>query len=296
MPLFYRREFLSSLIGLPVAFSSLDGAKRTAVVAKRLKTSLNAFSFNKALTDGSMSVFDLLQFCADTGFEGVDITGYYLKGYPAVPDDDYLYKVKRTAFGLGLEISGTGVRNDFTIADKARRAQEVELVKKWIEVAAKLGAPVIRVFAGNQKNEGISKEKVTDWILGDIRTCVEYGKQHGVIIGLQNHNDFIQTADQVVSMIDAVNSEWLGLILDTGSFRVKDPYDEIKKSVSYAVNWQIKENVFINGREVETDMPRLVRIIMDSAYKGYLPIETLGEGDAKAKVRELFEKLVDAMI
>ncbi len=295
MPLFYRREFLYSLIGLPVVFNSLDGTKRTAVVAKRLKTSLNAFSFNKALTDGSMSVFDLLQFCADTGFEGVDITGYYLKGYPAVPDDDYLYKVKRTAFGLGLEISGTGVRNDFTIADKTKRAQEVELVKKWIEAAAKLDAPVIRVFAGNQKNEGISKEKVTDWMLEDIRICVEYGKQHGVIIGLQNHNDFIQTADQVVSMIDAVNSEWLGLILDTGSYRVNDPYDEIKKSVSHAVNWQIKENVFINGREVETDMPRLMRIIMDSSYKGYVPIETLGDGDAKEKVRGLFNKLTQAI-
>jgi sugar phosphate isomerase/epimerase len=154
---------------------------------------------------------------------------------------------------------------------------------------------VIRVFAGNQKNEGISKEKVTDWMLEDIRICVEYGKQHGVIIGLQNHNDFIQTADQVVSMIDAVNSEWLGLILDTGSYRVNDPYDEIKRSVSHAVNWQIKENVFINGREVETDMPRLIRIIMDSSYKGYVPIETLGDGDAKEKVRGLFNKLTQAI-
>jgi hypothetical protein len=54
------------------------------------------------------------------GFEGVDITGYYLKGYPVVPDDEYLFKVKRMALRLGLEISGTGVRNDFTISDKSR--------------------------------------------------------------------------------------------------------------------------------------------------------------------------------
>ena len=291
MPLFHRREFLASLIGLPVAFNSFDGAKRTGAVTKRLKTSLNAFSFNKALMDGSMTIFDLLQFCADAGFEGVDITGYYLKGYPVVPDDDYLYKIKRMAFDLGLEISGTGVRNDFTIADKTKRVQEVELVKKWVKAAAKLGAPVIRIFAGNQKNKGVNAAAVTEWVLEDIRTCVEYGKQHGVIIGLQNHNDFIQTADQVVSMIDAVNSEWLGLILDTGSYRVNDPYDEIRKSVSHAVNWQIKENVFLNGREVETDMHRLMAIIFDSDYKGYLPIETLGEGDAAMKVKVLFDKL-----
>ena len=72
------------------------------------------------------------------------------------------------------------------------------LVKNWIEVAAKIGAPVIRIFAGNQKNEGITKEQVTEWMLKDIQTCVEYGKQYGVIIGLQNHNDFIQTAGQVI--------------------------------------------------------------------------------------------------
>ena len=294
MPLLHRRAFLSSIIGVPVvanAFSVLPGTGATA----RLKTSLNAFSFNKPLLDGSMTVFDLLQYCADTGFEGVDITGYYLKGYPVVPDDEYLYKVKRMAVKLGVEISGTGVRNDFTIADKSKRAQEVELVKKWIEAAAKLGAPVIRVFAGNQKNEGISREKVTEWMLEDLKTCVEYGRQHGVIIGLQNHNDFIQTARQVTAMIDAVNSEWLGLILDTGSYRVNDPYEEIEKSVRYAVNWQIKENVFLNGKEVETDMARLMGIIKRSGYSGYLPIETLGEGEPKAKIEVLFGKVKEVI-
>lgn len=292
MPLLHRRAFLSSIMGVPVVANAFNVVPCTGPAATaRLKTSLNAFSFNKPLLDGSMTVFDLLQFCADTGFDGVDITGYYLKGYPSVPDDEYLYKVKRMAFKLGVEISGTGVRNDFTIADNSKRTQEVELVKRWIEVAAKLGAPVIRVFAGNQKNEGITREKVTEWMLEDIRKCVEYGKQHGVIIGLQNHNDFIQTAGQVTAMIDAVNSEWLGLILDTGSYRVNDPYEEIEKSVRYAVNWQIKENVFLNGREVETDMPRLMEIIKRSGYNGYLPIETLGEGEPKAKVRVLFEKV-----
>ena len=169
-------------------------------------------------------------------------------------------------------------------------------MKNWIEVAAKIGAPVIRIFAGNQKNEGVSREQVTDWMLKDIQTCVDYGKQHGVIIGLQNHNDFIQTADQVIKIIEAINSEWLGLILDTGSYRVHDPYDEIAKSIKHTVNWQIKENVFINGAEKETDMDKLMAIIKSSGYKGYLPIETLGAGDPATKVNNLFTKLKTAMM
>jgi len=291
------------MIGIPAVISAglhMDDqpafAKRLSGTANGLKTSLNAFSFNTPLSDGTMTISDLLDFCADSCFEGVDLTGYYFKGYPQVPSDEYLFQIKRKAFRLGIEISGTGVRNDFTIADKIKREQEVALVKNWIEVAAKIGAPVIRIFAGSQKNVGITAEQVTEWMLKDIQTCVDYGKQHGIIIGLQNHNDFIQTAGQVIQIIEAINSEWLGLILDTGSYRVLNPYEEIARSVKYTVNWQIKENVFINGAEKETDMDKLLGIIKSSGYKGYLPIETLGEGDPKIKVTTLLAKLQKAMM
>lgn len=298
---FNRRCFLASIAGIPAiaSYSFLNELaeenEKSGNYSNGLKTSLNAYSFNASLTDGSMTISDMLDFCAANGFEGVDITGYYFKGYPNVPPDEYLFQIKRKAAKLGVEISGTGVRNDFTIADKTKREQEIVLVKNWIELAAKIGAPVIRIFAGNQKNEGITREQVSDWMLKDIQTCVDYGKQHGVIIGLQNHNDFIQTADQVIRIIEAINSEWLGLILDTGSYRVHDPYEEISKSIKYAVNWQIKENVFLNGAEVETDMEKLMKIIKSSGYRGYLPIETLGAGDPKTKIMTLFSKLQKAM-
>jgi sugar phosphate isomerase/epimerase len=296
----HRRQFLSTLAAIPVISSAGLSFNSTAVSqiispGDRLKTSLNAFSFNEALTKGEMTIFDLLDFCASAGFDAVDITGYYFKGYPQVPADDYLFSIKRKAFAVGMEISGTGVRNDFTIADKTKREQEVVLVKNWIDVAAKIGAPVIRIFAGTQKNEGIPVEQVTEWMLKDIRACVEYGRQHGVIIGIQNHNDFIQTADQVIKLIKEINSEWFGLILDTGSFRQDDPYTEIEKSIPYAVNWQIKEKIWINGAEVETDIERLMKMIRSSGYKGYLPIETLGAGDPRIKIPALFEKVKKAM-
>jgi len=291
------------MIGIPIIASACSISKSPSASPKKiqeissgLKTALNAFSFNAPLTNGNMTISDMLDFCAATGSEGVDITGYYFKGYPQVPADEYLFQIKRKAFRLGLEISGTGVRNDFTIADKTKRELEVALVKNWIEVAAKIGAPVIRIFAGNQKNEGITKEAVTEWMLKDIQTCVDYGKQHGVVTGLQNHNDFIQTAEQVIKIIETINSEWLGLILDTGSYRVHDPYEEIAKSIKHTVNWQIKEKIFINGEEVETDLDKLLGIIKSSGYKGYLPIETLGEGDPETKITTLLEKLQKAMM
>lgn len=261
----------------------------------RLKTSLNVFSFNDALLKGTMTLDEMVDFCAPLGFEGVDITGYYFKGYPEAPANDLLYHVKRKVFGSGMEISGTGVRNDFTIADKTKRQAEVDLVKRWVEVAEKLGAPVLRIFAGTQKNEGIPEEKITEWMIKDIQTCVDFGKQHGVVIGLQNHNDFIKTAAEINKVAQAINSEWFGIILDTGSYRMSDPYKEIQDSVKYAVNWQLKEKIFINGSEVDTDVQRVIDIIKASDYKGYVPIETLGEGDPKVKIPALLSKVKKAM-
>lgn len=295
----HRRQFLSTLAAIPLITPTgiISNHKdiQFSTTRERLKTSLNAYSFNDPLSKGEMTIFDMLEFCANAGFDAVDITGYYFKGYPQIPPDDYLFSIKRKAFSLGIEISGTGVRNDFTIADKTKRDLEVTLVKNWIEVAAKIGAPVIRIFAGTQKNEGISPEKVTEWMLKDIQACVDYGKQHGVVIGIQNHNDFILTAEQVIKIIQAVNSEWFGLILDTGSFRQLDAYSEIEKSIAYAVNWQVKEKIWLNGTEVDTDLKRLMKIIKASGYKGYLPIETLGTGDPKIKIPALLTKLKKAM-
>jgi sugar phosphate isomerase/epimerase len=97
-----------------------------------------------------MSLFDLLEECARLDFDAVDPTGYFFPGYPEVPESTFIREFKRRAFGLGLAISGTGIRNDFANADRARRDADVTLAKQWIEVAAEMGAPVLRVFAGPQ--------------------------------------------------------------------------------------------------------------------------------------------------
>ncbi|RDB05852.1 sugar phosphate isomerase/epimerase family protein [Runella aurantiaca] len=287
-----RRTFLKALASASIAsIPSMGEASLLPAKSKRLKTSLNAYSFNAPLMNKTMSLDELIDFCAGIGFDGLDITGYYFDGYPTVPSNETIYHVKRQAFRKGLEISGTGVRNDFTIADKEKRKKEVQLVKNWVEVAAKLGAPVLRIFAGTQKNEGIPREQITDWMLKDIETCVEYGKQNGVIIGLQNHFDFVQTADQVIPFFETIKSEWFGLILDTGSYRIGDPYKEIERTIKYAVNWQLKEKIFVEGKEIDTDLERVINLIKPSDYQGYVPIETLGAGDPKVKVEALLAKV-----
>ena len=100
----------------------------------RNKIALNAYSFNALLRKDSMDIFQLLDYCAEIGFDGVDITGYYFPGYPEVPSDAYIYSVKKRAFELGLDICGTGVRNDFCNPDPEVREKDKALIKNWIIV------------------------------------------------------------------------------------------------------------------------------------------------------------------
>ncbi|HLF33364.1 MAG TPA: sugar phosphate isomerase/epimerase family protein [Cyclobacteriaceae bacterium] len=299
-----RRKFIKSLAALPAA-AALSSLPRSAgsmpAVANAnpsrcgLKIGLNAFSFNDLLLGGKMTIDEVLDYCAEQCIDAVDLTGYYFPGYPAVPPDEYIYHVRKKAFRLGLEISGTGVRNNFTESDEGKRRADISLIKYWIEVAAKLGAPVIRVFAGEPSTDQFDWDQVAKRMAGELKECVGYGKAHGVVVAIQNHNDFIRTAAQVKKIMALVDSEWLGLHLDIGSYREGDPYEEIRASVSYAVNWQIKENVYFNGKEVPTDFDRLTGIIRSSSYRGYLPLETLGPGNPKIKLAAMLEKLRNAL-
>jgi len=120
-----RRNILSYLIASPILLNIHSVNQTISAPSKRLKTSLNAYSFNGPLMAGKMSVEDMMDFCAEHGFEGLDLTAYYLPGYPTVPSDDYLFKLKRKCHQIGLELSGTGCRNDFVFADKSARDREI---------------------------------------------------------------------------------------------------------------------------------------------------------------------------
>lgn len=292
-----RRAFLKRTALLPLAVAAgFPAANATAAFApikrtgkSHLKTSLNAFSFLELLTanakDASKGVnlFQVCDFCAKHDFDAVDLTGYFFPGYPNAPEDDYIFRLKRHAFDRGLAISGTGVRNDFTAADKAVRTEGIQRIKTWIEVAAKLGAPTIRAFADSQppfKNwqeaaRNATRAAVETWLADALRECAEHGKRFGVIVAVQNHGDFINTGAEHLSLLQRVDHEWCAALVDTGKYLTADPYADIALMAPHAVNWQIKETTQSLADSPRTDMKKLLTIIRQSGYRGYLPIETL---------------------
>jgi sugar phosphate isomerase/epimerase len=294
-----RRQFLSRSMGMAAAALAGRSVARAAGEVKRrpgtkIKIGLNSYSFNRPLTDGKMTLDDVIDWCAAHNVDGVDLTGYYFPGYPKVPPDEYLYNLKKKAYLNGVSISGTGVRNDFTRSDASSRKGEIELVKNWVDAAEKMGAAFVRVFSGPKMPEGSTFAKVLEYMVPAFQECAEYGRKHGVIIGLQHHDDFIKTADETIQVVKAVNSEWFSVVLDVGSLRQSDPYQEIEKLLPYACTWQIKETVYVHEKATPVDLPRIRAIIEKVGFRGFVPFEALGQGEPEV-VAAFLEKVRKAM-
>ena len=312
-----RRGFLAASVFLPFAFSGLTVPAARAAFAPvprtggaLLKPSLNAYSFLELLNANAkdkakgLDLFRLCEFCAQHNFDATDLTGYFFPGYPKAPADSYISRIKRYTHDRGITISGTGVKNDFATADKAVRAEGVALTKLWIEVAARLGAPVVRVFAGpQQKNAkdwqgaagGASRDEVEKWMSEALRECAEHGEKFGVIVAVQNHGDFLTTGPEHVSLLKRVDHAWCGALVDTGKYFTADPYADIAMMVPHAVNWQIKETLGSSMKTPVTDFKKLVGIIHAGGYRGFVPIETLSMGRKNYDPFAEVEKVLTAM-
>jgi sugar phosphate isomerase/epimerase len=267
--------------------------KRTG--GPKIGISLNAYSFNDALRGGRLTLDELLEFCAKLNFDAVDLTGYYFQGYPEDPPSRQISEIKRRAFVLGLEISGTGVRNDFTLPVGPDLDGEMDLVKRWLKVSARLGAPNLRVFAGRRVESDSEWQAARDRVARSLTGCVPEAEAQGVMMAIQNHADFILNAGQLRSILDMVKSPWVGVNLDVGSFPTSDPYSDIADVAPYAVSWQIKQEVSRNDRKEPVDLKKVATILRESQYRGYILLETLGEGDPKQKVPRFLEQIREAL-
>lgn len=276
------------LIGM-ILFNSCKQDEKQVVkkapkeIKKDIVFGLNAYSFCDLMQakdprdkEQMYSLLNLLDWCDNQGIKALDPTGYFFPTYPEVPSDAYLANFKNRANELGIAISGTGIRNNFASPDPKVRAEGVELAKQWIVAASKLGAPVLRVFAGAiPKGYEDNWEEPAGWMIDCYKELLPIAEQYNVKIGIQNHGEMLQTAEQCLYVINKVNSKWAGIIVDTGNFTTEDPYKDIETLIPHAINWQVKEFTDGYGGTIRTDYKKLIKIIKDGGYKGYVPVETL---------------------
>jgi sugar phosphate isomerase/epimerase len=189
------------------------------------------------------------------------------------PVPQLLAKLKGRCTRLGLDVSGGAVGNKFTEADPAKLKDEIKKTKEWTERYATLGAKAIRIFAGNPV-KGEAEEVTRKRCIEAILEVCEHANQFGIYMALENHGGIVTTADQLLTIVKEVKHDWFGVNLDSGNFRTADPYGDFAKLAPYAVNVQFKTEVQYAGqKKQDADLSKLVNILKESKYRGYVALE-----------------------
>ena len=218
--------------------------------------------------------------------EGTELTSYY---FPRPTTPQYLRQLKKQCFRLGLDVSGTAVGNNFGMADGEKRDQQIAMVKQWVDHAETLGAPVIRVFAGQL--QGDDKEAYARMVAG-LQECCDYAGQHGIHLALENHGGPTSTADGLLKFVRDVESPWFGVNLDTGNFHSEQIYDDLARVAPYALNVQVKVVVHgPDGKKRPSDFKRLAKIMRDVHYRGYIVLEYEESGDPRQECPRYVKQL-----
>ena len=244
-----RREMLGAGIAATLGAASVADAavvyekpaENAGKITSQLKLSCAAYSFRDFLpsnkSKGAMTLHDFFDLAAEWRLDGVEPTSYYFTS----EDTAYLHSLKAHAFKLGLDISGTAIRNNFCLPAGDARDAEIAHVKKWIDHSVEFGAPVIRIFAGN-KNAKAGDEQAFKWAIECIKECCDYAGSRGVFLAIENHGYLTGTGADLLRITDAVDHEWFGINLDTGNF-VEKPYENMAMVASKAINVQVKVEV-----------------------------------------------------
>jgi len=292
-----RRSFLAAgaaaVAGSGVALQTASAAEPLPGNGKsHMKLSLAAYSFNRFLPrpgrgqSGEMTLEDFIDYCAELDLDGTELTSYYF----TQESTEYLLSLKQRCFRLGLDVSGTAIGNDFCLPEGEKRTEQIDLCKRWIDHAAVLGAPVIRIFAGKVP-KGDTEEVALDRCVAGIDECLEYAATKGVFLALENHGGITATPQQLLAIVKRVKeSPWFGINFDGGNFRTDDPYGDLEQIAPYAINAQIKVAVTAKGQKQPADLARMVNILKGANYRGYVVLE-YEESKPREEIPEYIKQL-----
>ena len=276
-----RRDMLvqtAAAVSTGVAASSAFGIgpiKRTG--KQRMRLSLAAYSWRSKMaymrgreTGGKMTMHDFIDYCAAQGLSAAEMTSYF---FPPTVTSSYLADLKRHAHVKGIDFSGGAIGNKFTSApDSDLTKKQMAYTKSWIDHYAAMGVPVIRIFAGHP-GKGENVDDAIKHAIANIETACEYAGKRGVMLAMENH-DFTTNLDYLFQVVEGVKSPWFGINFDSGNLKsTPNPYADLERLVPYTINAQIKVHIPVNGKREHADLDRIIKILRDGGYSGYVVLE-----------------------
>lgn len=215
-----------------------------------------------------MTMEDFIRRAVDLRLNGVDMTVYYLKS----TEPAYLESLRYLAYKNAVAIIGAACGSRTVQADPAKRANVVNDITKWVDVAAWLGAPQLRILAGSLP-QGVSLAQATDWVVETMKAAVEYSGKKGITLSLENNRGVSQNADTCLEVIHRIDSPYAGITLDITHFvptPSQDAYTQIAACIPYATNAHILDR-FDDGTPI--DLKRIWKLFAQAGFRGYMSLE-----------------------
>ena len=290
-----RRQFLVAAGGTAIAATAAANVFATRNDADadqtgnqaRLFAGCCAYSYQKYFNAGSMTMESFIEKAVDLGVQGVDMTTYWLKS----TEPEYLTSLRHLAFKNGMSLSGIAIRTEMCQAGGAIRAEETHRIQQWVDTAELLGAPHVRVFAGNLPG-GASEKQGIEWVVEAMKPACDYAAKRGITLGIENHGGMTARASTTVEILRRVDSPYAGINLDISNFEGKtddEMYSDIRACVPFATHAHIRDLFGTTKRPIDLD--RVWRLFAQGGYKGYMSAEYEAEEDPMTGVPRLLEKI-----
>ncbi len=238
-----------------------------------MKIGCSTWSFRRRYEEGAdnATVFKAM---ADAGMDGVEILEWQItpQSLPSARE------TVRLAQEAGLEVPCLSPENDFCSPDARTRRMQIDRLRRWIEIAAELEIPVLRIFTGYEV-EGHSLEEQRGWVREGLYEVSEYAQELQRMLTLENHSTIANTPEEVKQLIEAIGSPNFKCCLDANNFSDlpngnKLMYTGSELLLPLTEHSHVKFHVMDeDGRDHKIDYKRLLPLYRTAGYDGYLSLE-----------------------
>ncbi|MCI0746350.1 MAG: sugar phosphate isomerase/epimerase [Verrucomicrobia subdivision 3 bacterium] len=309
-----RRAFIGSAALAPAV--AVLGADTDLARPERPKVKLGISTYSYwHFRTAKVSIETVIDHASRLGVPGVDILHRQMDIEEKAPLDAssivYCQKLKRHAMLNGVALIGLSIHQNFVVPDAAERQKHIDHTIKCIQLAHELGVPCIRLNSGRWNTiksfdelmrrrgeepvlEGYRDDDGFGWCISAIEKCLPEAERRGVLLALENHWGLTRTPEGVLRVVNAIQSPWLGAMMDTGNF-LEDPYDKLALMAPKTVFVQAK--TYFGGGEwytLDLDYKRIAVILGAVNYRGYVSLEFEGKEDPATGVPKSLKLLREA--
>ena len=260
-----------------------------------MRLSVSMWSVVSAVKAGRIDLMGFIDLAAAQGVAGVELLDFFWSDA-----ERELPPVKARIADAGLEVAVYSLGNNFIQPEAGARRQELEDLRRGVDIALELGVDLLRVFSGNAR-EGVSQEQGVEWILEGLAAGAAYAESRGVTLALENHGRFAGRSDQVRDIIKQVGSPALRVNFDTGNFLLvgQDPVEAARELAEWVVLVHLKDIRFADADESGfvferpdgqlltgsvvgeglVDLAGVMAVLREAGYDGWLSLEYEGAED-----------------